>query len=300
MAAGAAILLMVLAGVLHWHPRGEVSEELAKKVRRLDLASGMLLDLALASEAEKSAVLAPTDEESKTFVDQARSATASLEQKRLALGDLLAREGSPKEKSLFAEFSQDFTDFQNVDATLLDLAVKNTNLKAYALAFGPAMAAVKDFDSALFALTQANLDTPQALPVALASCQARTSALSMETLLPPHIAEESDQKMDEFEAQMAKQDQDVRTALDSLSRLDQLRDKPGLEAAESAYALFGGLRKQILTLSRENTNVRSLAISLNQKRKVAGMCQDALSALQQAIKEEQPVQEMLKEPMRPK
>ena len=49
------------------------------------------------------------------------------------------------------------------------------------------------------------------------------------------------------------------------------------------YARFSELRTQILALSRENTNVRSLAISLDQKRKAMWMCQDALHALQQEI-----------------
>ena len=49
---------------------------------------------------------------------------------------------------------------------------------------------------------------------------------------------------------------------------------------------FSEIKAQIIKLSRENTNVRSLAISLNQKRKVMLMCQDALAALEQAIQQE--------------
>jgi len=46
------------------------------------------------------------------------------------------------------------------------------------------------------------------------------------------------------------------------------------------------IKAQIIRLPRENTNVRSLAISLNQKRKAMLMCQDALAALEQAIQQE--------------
>jgi len=51
----------------------------------------------------------------------------------------------------------------------------------------------------------------------------------------------------------------------------------------SCYARFTKIKTQTLDLSRENTNVRSLSISLNQKRKAMLLCQEALSALKQAI-----------------
>ena len=115
---------------------------------------------------------------------------------------------------------------------------------------------------------------------------AQTAALRLQTLLAPHIAEESEKKMDDLETQMSKEDQQVRRNLDGLAALQKLRGDPDLETAASAYARFIEIKGRILALSRENTNVRSLAISLGQKRKTLLQCQEVLSALQQAIQDE--------------
>jgi hypothetical protein len=105
-------------------------------------------------------------------------------------------------------------------------------------------------------------------------------------LLAPHIAEESDRKMDELEEQMIKEDKEVRKDLGDLSAIQKLGGNPDLETVFSNYKRFSEVRRRILTLSRENTNVKSLTISLGQKRKVLFLCQDALSSLQQTILEE--------------
>jgi hypothetical protein len=39
----------------------------------------------------------------------------------------------------------------------------------------------------------------------------------------------------------------------------------------------------IIALSRRNTNVRSLALSLDEKRKLTGPCEETLRALQAAL-----------------
>ena len=49
---------------------------------------------------------------------------------------------------------------------------------------------------------------------------------------------------------------------------------------------FLELKSRILALSRESTNVASLALSLNKQRKAMALCVEALNALQQAILEE--------------
>jgi hypothetical protein len=79
---------------------------------------------------------------------------------------------------------------------------------------------------------------------------ARIAALRLLSLLPPHIAEESDQKMDEMEAVMAKEDQEVRKNLEDLAGLRSLSGNPDLSTATGRYARFTELKAQILKLSR--------------------------------------------------
>jgi hypothetical protein len=281
MGAGATVLIVLLLVVQYYQGGGSPAESFELKARRVDLVERMRYSLAAASEAEKSAVLAVTDQDSRAFADQARAATAEVEHLRKTLGGLLAAGASQKEKDLLASFSRTFVDLQRVDRDLLALAVKNTNVKAFALAFGPAAQASKETDSALSRFEARHATSPQRTILLAAGAQA--AALRLETRLAPHIAEASDEKMDELEALMAGDDRQVRAALDGLGAQPELRADPDLALARSSYARFSELRMQILALSRENTNVQSLAISLNQKRKVMAMCQDALYALQQEI-----------------
>ena len=279
MGAGGAVMLVLVALVLRYQSERSPAQQLERKAQRANLVERMRYSLAAASEAEKSAVLAVTDQDSKTFADQARAATAEVEHLRKAL--LETAGPNQREKELLASFSQRFTDYQSIDRDLLALAVKNTNIKAFALAFGPAAQAAKETDSAMSRFLARHATSPQRLLLLVAGAQA--AVLRLETRIAPHIAEQSDEKMDELEALMAKDDREVRAALDSLAARPDLRADPDLATARASYARFSEVRTQILALSRENTNVRSLAISLDQKRNAMMTCQDALYALQQEI-----------------
>jgi succinate dehydrogenase flavin-adding protein (antitoxin of CptAB toxin-antitoxin module) len=213
-------------------------------------------------------------------------ATTEVEQARRELGELLKTGGTQGEKELFNQFSELFAKFQHIDNDLLDLAVKNTNIKAYSLAFGPATAALNEMNDALSRLIASNTGSPEERQVMLLAYGTEISGLRLQTLIPPHIAEESDQKMDELEALMSKEDKQIRKNLDELAALPKLKQNADLATAVSIYARFSKIKTPILALSRENTNVKSLSISLNQKRKVMLLCQDTLNKLQQAILEE--------------
>jgi hypothetical protein len=273
------LLLALLA--LHYQGQRSPDRQIELKTRKVDLVERMRYSLAAASEAEKSAVLAVTDEDSKAFADQASAATAEVERLRATLGAILAAGAGQKEKELLASFSERFTEYERIDRDLLALAVKNTNIKAFALAFGPADQAAKETAATLSRFLAKHATAPQ--KVLLLAAGAQAAVLGLETRLAPHIAEQSDQKMDEMEALMARDDRELLAALDGLAAQPNLRADADLATARASYARFNEVRRQILALSRENTNVRSLAMSLDQKRKAMFRCQDALYALQREI-----------------
>jgi hypothetical protein len=282
----AGLVFLALLLFVGWHFReamGSPAEALASKASRVDLVGRMQLDLASASEAEKSAVLAITDQDSQTYADQARAATAQVEREQHELSALLANGGRPPEQDLLNQFSKVFADLQRVDSEVLALAVKNTNLKAYSLLFGPAADTQAQMDAALARVVTKYADSADGKQVLPLAYGARLGVLRIQAQLAPHIAEESDAKMDQMEASMTQEETQVRKDLAGLSELSKLASDPDLAAASASFAQYGELKARILPLSRENSNVHSLALSLNQKRKAMIVCLDALNALKQEI-----------------
>jgi len=266
MLAGAAILLVVMLVALHYKSDQSPAGQIALKVKRADIASQMSLNLALASEAEKSAVMAVTGQDSQVFAEQARAATAKVEQESVELGQLLAGSDTAGEKELLSQFSKIFADYKHIDDELLGMAVKNTNIKAYSLAFGPAAEAAKEIDTTLSRLALKSAGLPEDKNISSLAFGAQVGVLRIQTMLAPHIAEESDKKMDEIEAKMSNEDNQVRKNFDSLAALKNLHGDPDLVKATAAYARFSDIRKNIIVLSRKNTNVKTISISLGQTR----------------------------------
>ena len=216
MAFGALMLLLVMLLVWHFQTGQRPVEQLAFKARRVDLVARMRLNLASASEAEKSAVLAVTDQDSKTFADQSRAATAEVERERNELGKLLAAGGTQNERDLLVQFSRVFTDFQHIDNDLLDWQSRTPISKLTVWPLARLLTHSKKWIPLFPASWQRVRLSRMPRNVALLACGAQIAALRIQTLLAPHIAEESDRKMDELEAQMTREDQEVRKDLGGL------------------------------------------------------------------------------------
>ena len=112
----------------------------------------------------------------------------------------------------------------------------------------------------------------------------RLSSLRIQVYLLPHIAEPSDEKMDELEQAIAVEDESIQKGIESLAA--SLNAPVEIEKIKTLYSEFQAIKTQILSLSRENSDIRSVAISLNEKRKAILACQDALANLENAIRAE--------------
>lgn len=277
------LLSMALLTVWRLGQGAGPAQALASKAARVDLVGQLQLALASAAEAEKSAVLAVTDDESRAFAERSRAATASAELARLELARRLEQGGTDGERALLAQFTRGFELLRAVDDQILGLAVRNTNLKARALAFGPAAAALEELDGALAALAVRLDRTSRGAEVQRLADRVRLGGLRIQALLAPHVEEERDAEMSRLEATMSREAGKARAALRALAALVGPRE---VAPAAAAFDRYLALQAKVVTLSRENTNVHSLALSLGQKRAALGVCQDALGALQQAILEE--------------
>jgi hypothetical protein len=89
--------------------------------------------------------------------------------------------------------------------------------------------------------------------------------------------------MTRMEQKMAASEKQARTALSQMEALLPAAVQPHLTTAASALATFMKIHAEILTLSRRNSDVRSLALSLGRERMIAAQCDDQLRALRELL-----------------
>ena len=182
---------------------------------------------------------------------------------------------------MLQEFVNRFTEYRELDRRILDLAVENTNLKAQRLSFGPAQEAADSFRDSLRSVTPLAPADKWRVEALIATAVATVREIQL--LQAPHIADADEAVMTRMEKSMATSEAAARNALKTLSSLVEPRSRARIAAATGALDRFMAVNQQIISLSRRNTNVRSLALSLNEKRKVIGECEKSLHALRDAL-----------------
>jgi len=276
---GSIALTIVLLSAITGCDVNSALERLSEARR---LSADLLIQFTKAADAGNRAVMADTDEASVEFAREAEEAKQTVQRSIDALGPILQGLNFSDETRLLQEFVSRFSEFRELDRRILDLSVENTNLKAQRLSFGPAQEAADAFRDSLESVAPADAAKNTWRVKALVATAVAT-VREMQVLEAPHIAEADDAVMTRMEKRMASSEAAARAALETLAPLVQPASRPRLAAATAALDKFVGLNAQIMALSRRNTNVRSLALALNQKGKVTGACENSLRALRDAL-----------------
>ncbi|MEO8361891.1 MAG: hypothetical protein ABI672_17790 [Vicinamibacteria bacterium] len=246
------------------------------------LAADLQVQFTKAADAANRAVMADTDQASVAYAREAERAKQAAQASVEELGPVLEGLHYSAETRIFQEFVGRFAAYRDLDGRILELAVENTNLKAQRLSFGPAQEAADSFRDSLQSV--APLDGEKdAWHVKALVATAVAAVREIQVLQAPHIAETDDAAMTRMETRMAISEATARTALETLAPLVRPVSRPRLAAATANLDKFIGLNAQIMDLSRRNTNVRSLMLSLNEKSKATGACEDGLRALRDAL-----------------
>jgi hypothetical protein len=89
--------------------------------------------------------------------------------------------------------------------------------------------------------------------------------------------------MDGLEKTIRENDAMARRSLNALQPLVSPDRQPALRQAQAAYDEFAKVTASVIKLSRQNTNIKSLELSLNRKRNITSQCDEILTSLQDAV-----------------
>lgn len=274
--AGGLLAVLTAAGSC-----GDVNAVLEGQSQARDLAADLEIQFTRAVDAANRAVMSNADDASAQFAHEAEQAKAAAQRDVDSLMPILQKFHDADEAKLLQEFVDRFAKYQTLDRQILDAAVENTNVKAQRLSFGEGQAAAADFAAAVNSVKPASASDVWRVRALAAS--ALSSLRAIEVLEGPHIADPDDASMTQTENRMAEEERSLRAAVKELQTIAAPSSRAKIADASSALDRFMSVHTQILALSRKNTNVRSLALSLDQKRALIEPCEKSLRALRDAL-----------------
>ncbi|MFH0781760.1 MAG: MCP four helix bundle domain-containing protein [Pseudomonadota bacterium] len=253
-------------------------------IKKSEILSQMHLNLHKSIEMEKSAVMALNDDESQNYADQSRASSAAVEKDLLRIQSQVDATSLQDEKKLVDEFTSCWVKFRKLDQIILELAVQNTNLKAVTLSQGKGVEAVQRFEFALKDVMRSNLQTPKEDQVNGSAWHAIAACLEILNMHNSHIAEISNEKMDLIEMQIKAAEKEVESCLEELVGIADTENQDVLLQAKTAFSEFMTVTARVQELSRENSNAKSLELSLGKKRMISAECAEVLAAFQNVVR----------------
>ncbi|MCC7010725.1 MAG: hypothetical protein IT184_18080 [Acidobacteria bacterium] len=260
----------------------DVNSALERLSEARQVSSDLQIQFTTAADSANKAVMADTDDASMAFAADADAAKAEVLRSVDALRSLLQGLRYTEETQSLERFATQFAAYSALDRRVLDLAVENSNVKAQRLSFGPAFEAADAYRDSLEAIA-ASVQGREMWHGRALVATAIGAVREIQAWHAPHIAEPSDATMGRIDRRVRQAETTARAALASLDSVIGPASTPRLAEARAALDRFMTLTNQVIELSRRNTDVRSLALSLTEKGKLTTACQSSLRALRDAL-----------------
>ncbi|MBF0477124.1 MAG: MCP four helix bundle domain-containing protein, partial [Deltaproteobacteria bacterium] len=270
-------------------------DDTVKKVLLVEKLYGTIL---AAVRAEKNANLSDNDKKSKVFAEKSRQLSAEAGKIRDNLSqiinnntDLTRRE---VEQKLLQEFNNAWDALLALDKTILDLAVMKTNAQAKAIA-NKAIEITHSFNQALtdfadlcFEEIKSTSDDKDKILKAAESIRLAEESMAWLTRwhfnLGLHNDAEKDSDMDTIEAKMKDFQKNIDQALATLKASGKGRQY--LDTASVRFEEFKKASQQFIPLSRTNSDVKSVSLTINEKPKLVDACEAILGKLRNQVTSE--------------
>ena len=251
------------------------------------LAAQLQQSLLAASDAANKSLLAPDEAAASQQAAAAKAAFEAGAGQLQSLSALIEKGNNPKEIEAVKPVVADFKELDAAYAALHGLVARNTNVRAARLSRHEAVQALERLRQALAPILAA--------PDCAAAAQALRAIAAAQAILilhPLHIDERSAAGMDALEASMNQDDRDARTALAGLADLaapsgDGAAQAQAAKAAQDAYEAFWTVHAAIIGLSRENSNIEAIALTMGRKQLLQAKILADLTTLAAVIDEKQ-------------
>ncbi len=280
----AVVLVLAFIGIKQRTGGPVLQDILGNMAQKADLIGSMRVNLQRSAEAEKSAVMADTDEASQEYAERSRRAADFVERDRHELEALLQQDHTAQEMERFGEFAGCWVELRKIDEVILDFAVQHTNLKAAALSFTEGRRAMDRLDRSLRELIRQSASGDRCGLIAPLAADVLSAGMRMHNLHAPHIVESRDSRMNELEAEMQQAMEIIEASLGKLADAASEKERPLIEEARATIADFSEVNARVLSLSRQNTNLKSFELSLGNKRKITARCDELLVSLQETVR----------------
>ncbi len=277
-------ILLAFFGLRYRDTGPELESVVSGLTKKNEAISRMRINLIKSADVEKAAVMADTDELSRSLADQSLQAAEAVEADRLELTELIEHDPTENERNLLREFNTCWEQSRKIDKVLLDFAVENTNIKAAGLSFTQGSKSLERFEKNLIDLVDDNASNSRKFQIMNALATALVAGFKIQYQQAPHIAAANDGEMDRIEKEMRVSQEIVEDSLTRLGHIVPAEARATLLDAVSAFDEFKAVNAQVITLSRQNSNVKSFELSLGRKRKLTTQCDEVLTSLQAAVR----------------